>query len=479
RADAQRPAVRRHAVPDGRGAEARLRHHEPRQPGARLPLHGRRLSGRGARAVVRIVRAGRGAGAAGDAPRRHRGRGDRASHALRARSPRPDAGDLRPDPLLQRADQYRVGPGGDLHERAADPGRPLPHPAGRAVSHLSRRDHRGRRPRVRAALVPGDPDPTGNAYPGRRQQPHDGLGARRERAPPLHARLRPGRRARGPRRRDGRSHLRRAARHGRGHPHPGLRRHRHRRHWVHPRRDGRRDRGRHGGHARPRVPQADAGHGHLAACRRQGRARARLDADLPPDGGRAVLSPGGAVPGAEPLVTAGRRRAVTLAVGGLLLALVPPVAALTDQPFYLPLFRRMMIFAIAAVSLDLILGYGGMVSFGHAAYLGIGAYAVGIPAYHGITNGFLQLGLAFAASALVALVIGAISLRTSGVYFIMITLAFAQMLYYLGISLETYGGDNGMRLAARSRFGGPIDLAQPAIFYYVVLAILVLLLRAR
>ena len=173
---------------------------------------------------------------------------------------------------------------------------------------------------------------------------------------------------------------------------------------------------------------------------------------------------------------ADRRRVITLTVGGVLLALVPPIAALTDQPFYLDLFRRMMIFAIAAVSLDLILGYGGMVSFGHAAYLGIGAYAVGILAFHGITNGFVQLGLAVVASALVALVIGAISLRTSGVYFIMITLAFAQMLYYLGISLETYGGDNGMRLASRSRFGGPIDLAQPAIFYYVVLAILVGLL---
>ena len=169
-------------------------------------------------------------------------------------------------------------------------------------------------------------------------------------------------------------------------------------------------------------------------------------------------------------------RAVALAVGVLLLVLVPPIAAFTNQPFYVDLFRRMMIFAIAAVSLDLILGYGGMVSFGHAAYLGIGAYAVGIPAFHGIENGFLQLGLAVVASALVALVIGAISLRTSGVYFIMITLAFAQMLYYLGISLETYGGDNGMRLAARSRFGGAIDLSQPATFYYLVLAILVLLL---
>jgi len=170
------------------------------------------------------------------------------------------------------------------------------------------------------------------------------------------------------------------------------------------------------------------------------------------------------------------RRTIVLGVAGLLLALVPPIAALTNEPFYVDLFRRMMIFAIAAVSLDLILGYGGMVSFGHAAYLGIGAYAVGIPAFHGIDNGFLQWGLAIVASALTALVIGVISLRTSGVYFIMITLAFAQMLYYLGIGLETYGGDNGMRLVARSKFGGPIDLHQPMVFYYVVLAILVLFL---
>jgi branched-chain amino acid transport system permease protein len=170
------------------------------------------------------------------------------------------------------------------------------------------------------------------------------------------------------------------------------------------------------------------------------------------------------------------RRTIVLAAGCLLLALVPPVAALTNQPFYLDLFRRMMIFAIAAVSLDLILGYGGMVSFGHAAYLGIGAYAVGIPAFHGVGNGLFQWALAVVASALVALVIGAISLRTSGVAFIMITLAFAQMLYYLGISLETYGGDNGMRLATRSQFGGALDLREPAVFYYVVLTILVLLL---
>ena len=83
------------------------------------------------------------------------------------------------------------------------------------------------------------------------------------------------------------------------------------------------------------------------------------------------------------------RRTVVLAAGCIVLALVPPIAALTNQPFYVDLFRRMMIFAIAAVSLDLILGYGGMVSFGHAAYLGIGAYAIGIPAFHGIENGWL------------------------------------------------------------------------------------------
>jgi branched-chain amino acid transport system permease protein len=130
-----------------------------------------------------------------------------------------------------------------------------------------------------------------------------------------------------------------------------------------------------------------------------------------------------------------------------------------------------MIFAIAAVSLNLILGYGGLVSFGHAAYLGIGAYAVGILAHHGIDNGFLQFAVAIVASAAIALVIGAVSIRTSGVYFIMITLAFTQMLFYLGISLEEYGGDDGMRLAARSRFFG-LDLGSPTPFYYFVLALL-------
>ena len=170
------------------------------------------------------------------------------------------------------------------------------------------------------------------------------------------------------------------------------------------------------------------------------------------------------------------KRTVILALCLLLLAAVPPVAAAFNQPFYLDLFRRVMIFAIAAVSLNLILGYGGMISFGHAAYLGVGAYAVGVLAHHGINNGYLQWALAIGASALVALVIGAISIRTSGIYFIMITLAFTQMLYYLGISIEEYGGDDGMRLAEKSEFSGLIDLNDAASFYYLVLALLVLFL---
>jgi branched-chain amino acid transport system permease protein len=170
-----------------------------------------------------------------------------------------------------------------------------------------------------------------------------------------------------------------------------------------------------------------------------------------------------------------RARTLTLLGGLVVLLLVPVAAALADQPFYLDLFRRIMIFAIAAVSLDLILGFGGMVSFGHAAYLGIGAYAVAIPAFYGITSGFVQWTLALLLSGLIALAIGAVSLRTSGVSFIMITLAFAQMLYYLGISINAWGADDGMRLARRSEFG-VVTLANGYVFYYVVLGLLVGLL---
>jgi branched-chain amino acid transport system permease protein len=156
----------------------------------------------------------------------------------------------------------------------------------------------------------------------------------------------------------------------------------------------------------------------------------------------------------------------------LALVALPPLATALGQPFYIDLARRILILAIAAASLNLILGYGGMVSFGHAAYLGIGAYSVGILAFYGITSGWLQWPVAIVASALVAAAIGAVSIRTSGIYFIMITLAFAQMFYYLGISLEVFGGDDGMRLKSRSTFSGLIDLANPVTFYYVCLALL-------
>jgi branched-chain amino acid transport system permease protein len=171
-----------------------------------------------------------------------------------------------------------------------------------------------------------------------------------------------------------------------------------------------------------------------------------------------------------------RARLALLIIGLALLAAAPPVATLLNQPFYIDLLRRVMIFAIAGLSLNLILGYGGMVSFGHAAYLGIGGYAVAILAQYGIVNGFLQLAVTIVASALVALVIGAVSIRTSGIYFIMITLAFTQMLYFLGISLDQFGGDDGMRLAARSDFGGLIDLGNSTTFYYVVFVVMVLFL---
>jgi len=167
-------------------------------------------------------------------------------------------------------------------------------------------------------------------------------------------------------------------------------------------------------------------------------------------------------------------RTIALVVGLVFLAVLPPLATAMDEPFYIDLFRRIMIFAIAALSLNLILGYGGMVSFGHAAYLGVGGYAVGILAYYGIENGFVQWGVAIGASAIVAAAIGAVSIRTSGIYFIMITLAFTQMLYFLGISLEEFGGDDGMSLPVLSQFGEWVDLRDAYTFYYLVLGILIL-----
>jgi branched-chain amino acid transport system permease protein len=136
------------------------------------------------------------------------------------------------------------------------------------------------------------------------------------------------------------------------------------------------------------------------------------------------------------------------------------------------LFTRILILAIAAVSLNLIMGFGGMVSFGHAAYLGIGGYTVGILAKEGINSGFVQWPLALVLSGLFALGVGALSLRTRGVYFIMITLAFAQVVYYIANGLDRYGGDDGLTIYKRSQFDGVMDLSNKMFFYYLCFALL-------
>jgi branched-chain amino acid transport system permease protein len=154
-------------------------------------------------------------------------------------------------------------------------------------------------------------------------------------------------------------------------------------------------------------------------------------------------------------------------------ALLPLIALALGEPFFLVVLARIIIFAIAALSLDIILGYGGMVSFGHAAFIGLGAYAVGIAAAHGLTDFRAQAAIAIIVSGLFALVTGAISLRTRGVYFIMITLAFGQMAFFFMVSLSAYGGDDGLTLPARSTLLGQPILTSNIAFYYLCLAILV------
>jgi branched-chain amino acid transport system permease protein len=152
--------------------------------------------------------------------------------------------------------------------------------------------------------------------------------------------------------------------------------------------------------------------------------------------------------------------------------LVPAAIPLWHEPFYTRLASRILVYAICAASLDLVLGIGGMVSFGHAAFLGIGAYTVGILSFHGVTSAWAVWPVAAVVAAGAALVVGAISLRTSGVYFIMITLAFAQMIFYFFASLEVYGGDDGMTIWARNSVAPLPDIEGPSAFYYVILAIL-------
>jgi branched-chain amino acid transport system permease protein len=165
-------------------------------------------------------------------------------------------------------------------------------------------------------------------------------------------------------------------------------------------------------------------------------------------------------------------RNVVVAVLLFLLAAVPVYAAWTGNAFLVTLFTRVIILGMAATTLNLILGYGGMVSFGHAVYLGIGGYAVGILAYEGVLSGFVQWPVAILVSALFALIVGALSLRTRGVYFIMITLAFAQLVYYFGVGLDRYGADDGLSIRQRSQFAGLLDLTNRTQFYYLCFVLL-------
>ena len=158
------------------------------------------------------------------------------------------------------------------------------------------------------------------------------------------------------------------------------------------------------------------------------------------------------------------------------LAVLPLVLAWIDQPFYIVLATRILVFALIASSLNLLIGYGGMVSFGHAAFLGTGAYAVAALMRAGVESAWIAWPIAMLAGGLIAVAIGAVSLRTRGVYFIMITLAFAQMVYFVVLSLKTLGGDDGLVLARRSAIGLGLDLRSDLTFYYVVLAVLLIAL---
>ncbi|MBU4609430.1 branched-chain amino acid ABC transporter permease [Achromobacter sp. GG226] len=152
------------------------------------------------------------------------------------------------------------------------------------------------------------------------------------------------------------------------------------------------------------------------------------------------------------------------------LAAIPLVAPVFGLDYYIEFVRRVLIVTIAAASLNVILGYGGMVALGHAGFIGVGAYTVVALVDAGFDQVWLAWPLAMLAAAGFALVIGAISLRTRGVYFIMITLAFAQMLYYVAVSLSTYGGDDGYGIYSPLSLGW-FDGRHPHMLYWIVLAL--------
>ena len=182
-----------------------------------------------------------------------------------------------------------------------------------------------------------------------------------------------------------------------------------------------------------------------------------------------------------------RREAIlNLAVPGLLLA-TALIAQAMGETYIITLATRAAILALAGVGLNIALGLGGLVSLGHAAFFGLGGYAMGILAFHaqnympiwGVIAGTKSMPViwlvALVASGLAALVIGALSLRTTGVYFIMITLAFGQMLFYFAISWPTYGGEDGMSIYLRNDFPG-VNTLVPMNFFLICFAVLAVVL---
>ena len=164
----------------------------------------------------------------------------------------------------------------------------------------------------------------------------------------------------------------------------------------------------------------------------------------------------------------------------LVFALLPIVASLTARQYLLDVGARMMVFAVAAVALDLLVGYAGLISFGHAAFIGLGAYAVGILAAHGINDALVALPAAIAVSMLFAWLTGIVCLRTKGAYFIMITLAFGQMVYFIATSLAPYGGDNGLTIAARNTVAGwPLLKSDRAFYCFTLICLLATYLFCR
>ncbi|QDD65964.1 branched-chain amino acid ABC transporter permease [Herbaspirillum seropedicae] len=157
----------------------------------------------------------------------------------------------------------------------------------------------------------------------------------------------------------------------------------------------------------------------------------------------------------------------------VLALLLPLLAQASGMEYYIGVLTRILIFAMVAASLNFILGYGGMVSFGHAVFFGLGAYVTAIASFHGVTSAWLIWLLAALVTALVGLVIGVIALRTRAVYFIMITMALAQLFYYFFVGFRYYGGDDGLQVTARPLLGFGLDMSGDNAFYWVVLAWLV------